>query len=69
MSRYTNFFLTIITNIFQITTLVQLQMLVSIGGEVSIDSAHFQCAVGLNYIETVAQSVGFNIRKYLYDFI
>nr|BAN21348.1 origin recognition complex subunit [Riptortus pedestris] len=50
----------------QISTLVELRLLARIG-ETNIDRPKFKCLVGLESIESVARTLGFNIKKYLLD--
>lgn len=53
----------------QISSLVQMQLLTTIGDGVNLDGHKFKCNVDFEYIQGISKSVGFNIRKYLYDFI
>ncbi|KAG6457117.1 hypothetical protein O3G_MSEX010120 [Manduca sexta] len=52
----------------QIATLVELKLIAG-GKEIDLDAAKYKCIVGYDFIAAVAQTVGFNVRKYLYDFI
>ncbi|CAF4860680.1 unnamed protein product [Pieris macdunnoughi] len=52
----------------QIATLVELKLIAG-NKEVDLDSSKYKCIVGYDFISAVAQTVGFNVRKYLYDFI
>lgn len=52
----------------QIATLVELK-LISGGKEIDLDTAKYKCIVGYDFISAVAETVGFNVKKYLYDFI
>lgn len=52
----------------QIATLVELK-LISGSKEIDLDSAKYKCIVGYDFISAVAQTVGFNVKKYLYDFL
>lgn len=53
----------------QISSLVQMQLLTAIGEGINLDSHKFKCNVDFEYIQVISKMVGFNIRKYLYDFI
>lgn len=52
----------------QIATLVELK-LISGGKEIDLDTTKYKCIVGYDFISAVAETVGFNVKKYLYDFI
>lgn len=52
----------------QIATLVEFKLIAG-NKEVDLDSSKYKCIVGYDFISAVAQTVGFNVRKYLYDFI
>lgn len=52
----------------QIATLVELKLIAG-SKEIDLDVAKYKCIVGYDFIVAVAQTVGFNVRKYLYDFI
>lgn len=52
----------------QIATLVELKLIAG-GKEIDLDTTKYKCIVGYDFISAVAQTVGFNIRKYLYDFM
>lgn len=52
----------------QIATLVELKLIAG-GKEIDLDTAKYKCIVGYDFISAVAHTVGFNVRKYLYDFI
>lgn len=52
----------------QIATLVELKLIAG-SKEIDLDVAKYKCIVGYDFISAVAQTVGFNIRKYLYDFL
>lgn len=52
----------------QIATLVELKLIAG-GKEIDLDAAKYKCIVGYDFISAVAQTVGFNVRKYLYDFM
>ncbi|XP_045761887.1 origin recognition complex subunit 5-like [Maniola jurtina] len=52
----------------QIATLVELKLLAG-SKEIDLDTPKYKCIVGYDFISAVAQTVGFNVRKYLYDFI
>lgn len=51
----------------QISTLVELKLLAG-GKELDLDCPKYKCMVGYDFISAVGQTVGFNVRKYLYDF-
>ncbi|XP_026748357.2 origin recognition complex subunit 5 [Galleria mellonella] len=52
----------------QIATLVELKLIAG-SKEIDLDVSKYKCIVGYDFISAVAQTVGFNVRKYLYDFI
>lgn len=52
----------------QIATLVELKLIAGCK-DIDLDSMKYKCIVGYDFISAIAQTVGFNIRKYLYDFI
>lgn len=52
----------------QIATLVELKLIAG-SKEIDLDASKYKCIVGYDFISAVAQTVGFNVRKYLYDFI
>lgn len=52
----------------QIATLVELKLIAG-SKEIDLDAAKYKCIVGYDFISAVAQTVGFNVRKYLYDFM
>lgn len=52
----------------QIATLVELKLIAG-SKEIDLETAKYKCIVGYDFISAVAQTVGFNVRKYLYDFI
>ncbi|XP_018318411.1 origin recognition complex subunit 5 [Agrilus planipennis] len=49
----------------QVTTLVELQLLLLVSENAGIDVYKYKCNVGYDFIENVSRMVGFNIRKYL----
>jgi len=51
----------------QVTSLVRLQLLTSVGLEM-IDQPKYKCNVSMDFIRTVAKTVQFDIFKYLYDY-
>ena len=51
----------------QVTSLVRLQLLTSVGVEL-LDQPKYKCNVSLDFIRTVAKTVQFDIYKYLYDY-
>ncbi|XP_034826345.1 origin recognition complex subunit 5 [Maniola hyperantus] len=52
----------------QIATLVELKLIAG-SKEIDLDTSKYKCIVGYDFISAVAQTVSFNVRKYLYDFI
>ncbi|XP_045784186.1 origin recognition complex subunit 5-like [Maniola jurtina] len=52
----------------QIATLVDLKLIAG-RKKIDLDNPKFKCTLGYNFISAVAQTVGFNINEYLYDFI
>ncbi|XP_045455933.1 origin recognition complex subunit 5 [Melitaea cinxia] len=52
----------------QIATLVELKLIAG-SKEIDLDTSKYKCIIGYDFIAAVAQTVGFNVRKYLYDFI
>ena len=52
----------------QIATLVELKLIAG-SKEIDLDTSKYKCIVGYDFISAVSQTVGFNVRKYLYDFI
>lgn len=52
----------------QIATLVELKLIAG-NKEIDLDTAKYKCIVCYDFIAAVAQTVGFNVSKYLYDFI
>lgn len=52
----------------QIATLVELKLIAG-SKEIDLDTAKYKCIVGYDFISAIAQTVGFNVRKYLYDFM
>lgn len=52
----------------QIATLVELKLIAG-NKEIDLDAPKYKCIVGYEFISAVAQTVGFNVRKYLYDFM
>ncbi|XP_066561644.1 origin recognition complex subunit 5 isoform X2 [Amia ocellicauda] len=53
----------------KISSLVTLQLLCQVGHDDQLDSPKFKCAVSLDFICAVARTVGFDIIRYLYDFL
>ena len=51
----------------QVTSLVRLQLLTSVGLEL-LDQPKYKCNVSMDFIRTVAKTVQFDIYKYLYDY-
>ncbi len=49
----------------QIASLVTLQMLTQIGGD--LDAPKYKCNVSLDFIRLVAKNVRFELSRYLYD--
>lgn len=52
----------------QITSLVELQLLISLSDSANLDAPKYKCNVSYDFIQRVAKMVGLNIRKYLSDF-
>ncbi|KPJ08626.1 Origin recognition complex subunit 5 [Papilio machaon] len=52
----------------QIATLVELKLIAG-SKEIDLDTAKYKCIVGYDFINAVAQTVDFNVSKYLYDLI
>ncbi|KAM3955499.1 origin recognition complex subunit 5 [Aphomia sociella] len=52
----------------QIATLVELKLIAG-SKETDLDISKYKCIVGYDFITAVAQTVGFNVRKHLYDFM
>nr|XP_026499999.1 origin recognition complex subunit 5 [Vanessa tameamea] len=52
----------------QIATLVELRLIAG-SKEIDLDTSKYKCIIGYDFISAVAQTVGFNVRKYLYDFM
>lgn len=53
----------------QLSSLVQMQLLTTVGDNINLDGQKFKCNVDMEYIQVICKTVGFNIRKYLFDFI
>lgn len=54
----------------QISSLVRMQLLTAVGhADHTLDGQRFKCNVDFEYIHSISKSVGFNIRKYLFDFM
>ncbi|KAG7455968.1 hypothetical protein MATL_G00246690 [Megalops atlanticus] len=53
----------------QISSLVTLQLLSQVSHDDQLDSPKYKCAVSLDFIRAVARTVGFDILRYLYDFL
>lgn len=53
----------------QLSSLVQMQLLTTVGDGINLDGQKFKCNVDLEHMQIICKTVGFNIRKYLYDFI
>ncbi|XP_022081114.1 origin recognition complex subunit 5-like [Acanthaster planci] len=57
-------------NIFsQISSLVTLQLLAQVGHEDQLDTPKYKCTVSLEFIRSIARTVGFDVIRYLYDFV
>ncbi|XP_033745770.1 origin recognition complex subunit 5-like [Pecten maximus] len=57
-------------NIFvQISSLVSLNMLGQVAGDDQIDTPKYKCLVSLEFIKSVSRTVGFDVLRYLYDFV
>jgi origin recognition complex subunit 5 len=53
----------------QLTSLVTLQFLIQVSSEEALDEPKYRCNVGLDFIEQIAKTVEFEIRRYLFDFV
>ncbi|KAG1650951.1 Origin recognition complex subunit 5 [Nymphon striatum] len=53
----------------QISSLVTLRLLTSIGCDGSLDVPKYKCSVSLDMIRNISRTVDFDIIRYLYDFI
>lgn len=49
----------------QVSSLVELRLLIKLGD--GLDKPKYKCNVGLDCVQTVARTLGFNIRKYLIE--
>ncbi|XP_033103413.1 origin recognition complex subunit 5-like isoform X3 [Anneissia japonica] len=57
-------------NIFsQISSLVTLSLLCHVGHDDQLDSPRYKCTVSLDFIQSVARTVSFDIIRYLFDFV
>ncbi|XP_064605103.1 origin recognition complex subunit 5-like [Liolophura sinensis] len=57
-------------NIFmQISSLVSLHLLAQVGGDDQVDAPKYRCLVSLDFITSVCRTVGFDVKRYLYDFL
>lgn len=57
-------------NVFmQISSLVSLTMLGQVAGDDQIDTPKYKCLVSLEFIKSVSRTVGFDVVRYLYDFV
>lgn len=53
----------------QLSSLVRMQLLTAAGDAANLDSQKFKCNVDFDCIQVICKMVGFNIRKYLFDFM
>ncbi|MFT7799633.1 origin recognition complex subunit 5 [Arapaima gigas] len=53
----------------QISTLVTLQLLTQVGHDDQLDAPKYKCAVSLAFIRAISRTVGFDVIRYLYDFL
>ncbi|XP_048875669.1 origin recognition complex subunit 5 [Brienomyrus brachyistius] len=53
----------------QISSLVTLQLLTQVGHDDQLDNPKYKCTVSLDFIRAIARTVGFDILRYLYDFL
>uniref|UniRef100_A0A671R8C1 Origin recognition complex, subunit 5 n=1 Tax=Sinocyclocheilus anshuiensis TaxID=1608454 RepID=A0A671R8C1_9TELE len=53
----------------QISSLVTLQLLSQVGHDDQLDSPKYKCSVSLDFILAISRTVGFDVVKYLYDFL
>ncbi|XP_071960381.1 origin recognition complex subunit 5-like [Antedon mediterranea] len=57
-------------NVFsQISSLVTLSLLCQVGHDDQLDSPRYKCTVSLDFIQSIARTVSFDIIRYLYDFV
>ncbi|XP_053322467.1 origin recognition complex subunit 5 [Spea bombifrons] len=57
-------------NIFsQISSLVTLQLLTTVGHDDQLDAPKYKCTVSLDFIRAISRTVNFDIIRYLYDFL
>lgn len=52
----------------QISTLVELQLLSTASDNSDLDNRKYKCCVGYEFVQTIAKTLDFNIRRYLVDF-
>ncbi|CAH1984829.1 unnamed protein product [Acanthoscelides obtectus] len=52
----------------QVSSLVELRLLSTIGDGTSLDGQKYKCNVSFDFVHSIAKTIGFNIRKYLSDF-
>lgn len=52
----------------QISSLVELQLITAVADNCDFDERKYKCAVGLEFVQIIANSVGLNVSKYLVDF-
>ncbi|XP_061108243.1 origin recognition complex subunit 5 isoform X1 [Conger conger] len=53
----------------QISSLVTLQLLTLMSHDDQLDAPKYKCAVSLDFIRAISRTVGFDILRYLYDFL
>ncbi|CAH0555133.1 unnamed protein product [Brassicogethes aeneus] len=52
----------------QVSSLVELQFLITISDNCSLDGQKYKCNINFEFVNTISKMLGFNIRKYLSDF-
>ncbi|KAI1888401.1 hypothetical protein AGOR_G00184770 [Albula goreensis] len=53
----------------QISSLVTLQLLSQVSHDDQLDAPKYKCTVSLDFIRAISRTVGFDIVRYLYDFL
>ncbi|KAG9345849.1 hypothetical protein JZ751_009005 [Albula glossodonta] len=52
-----------------ISSLVTLQLLSQVSHDDQLDAPKYKCTVSLDFIRAISRTVGFDIVRYLYDFL
>lgn len=52
----------------QVSSLVELKFLLTVSDNTTIDSQKYKCNLTFDFIQEISKMMGFNIRKYLYDY-